>query len=806
MSQSIVYNPAPTVSKFIKDYIPGELFYNFIVGPVGCVPADTEYLTPTGWRHMDTYTAGDAVGVWKDGVVTFEQVEYVKEPAATGFHTFVNGGLAMELSPQHRVPYYDYRGKFQVTTAAHMAEKPGIRKIPTTFALARERTGMSDAEIRLRVAFSADGHIPKAGSQRMIVVRKDRKKVRLRELLRAFGLAWTEVTYPQRPTETLFKFRWAGADKSLEFVWGLSTAQLAIVIDEVTHWDGLHDHEERRYYTTISAHADAIQFAAHASGLRARIGRYEDQRNAAWAPNYTVYIRNHGSAKNAAFVSSNVTRGVREAPDGMQYCFVTSTGFFVARCRGTVFVTGNSSKTTGIFFKLVYMAGLQKPGPDGIRRSRAVIVRNTSTQLRDTTLNSWFTWFKDGQAGKWHATDKVFVLRYGDVECEVLFRPLDTPQDVARVLSLEITFAIVDEFIELPQAIIDALSARCGRYPSKINGGATNFGLWASSNTSTEDNWWFDYLHNAPGVVQPGEDQSLMYRLATDMRNARYFLQPSGFSPLAENIDNLPGGRDYYTNQAKNKSEAYIKQYLEAEWGYSVAGKPVLQSFHARVHISRKRLHFNPNLPLIGGYDPGIGGAAMVFGQEDLEGRLHMLGEITTSGVGAARFVTERLRPYLSRNFPELRPGNFIIAPDPAAGSRSSNDESTIVDTLKRHYPVSIESNNRLPLRLDAIDYYCTRMIYGLPSLLVDEQACPSVVRAFKGGWRYALDNKEQIKEKGRGAVPEKNVHSHVADAATYLARYFHRQVLKNDRYTQGGTARAFVPPRSFGGSSYHQK
>src|SRR5688572_15793920 len=87
-----------------------------------------------------------------------------------------------------------------------------------------------------------------------------------------------------------------------------------------------------------------------------------------------------------------------------------------------------SGKTTGIFFKLVYMAGLQAPGPDGIRRSRAVIVRNTSTQLRDTTLNSWFTWFKDGQAGIWKATDKVFVLRFGDVECEVMFRPLDTPQ------------------------------------------------------------------------------------------------------------------------------------------------------------------------------------------------------------------------------------------------------------------------------------------------------------------------------------------------------------------------------------------
>lgn len=460
-----------------------------------------------------------------------------------------------------------------------------------------------------------------------------------------------------------------------------------------------------------------------------------------------------------------------------------------------------SGKTTGIFMKLVYMAGLQAKGPDGIRRSRAVIVRNTGQQLQDTTLNSWFTWFRAGIAGTWEITQKKFTLKFGDVECEVLFRPLDTPQDVARVLSLEVTFAIVDEFVEIPQAIIDALSARCGRYPSAVMGGATNWGMWGSSNPSTEDNWWFDYLHNGAGVIQPGEGVSLHHRMVLDERNARYFLQPSGFSPNAENIENLPGGRDYYTAQAKNKSEAWIKQFIEAEWGYSVAGKAVVQSFNAKVHLSSTRLRFDPNLHLVGGFDPGLGGAAMILGQEDLEGRLHVLGEIITSGVGAGRFINERLRPYLARGMPDLRPDGFTVAPDPAAGNRSPNDESTIVDTIRRSYPVSMETNNRLPLRLDAIDHYCTRMVYGLPSLIIDEQACPTLVRALKGGWRYALDSKENIRG-GSDAKPEKNAYSHPGDGFGYLCRHFHRQVLKNERYTGAGVGK-FVPPRNFGGN-YH--
>jgi hypothetical protein len=467
------------------------------------------------------------------------------------------------------------------------------------------------------------------------------------------------------------------------------------------------------------------------------------------------------------------------------------------------FVVGpvGSGKTTGIFFKLIYMAGLQAPGADGIRRSRAVVVRNTSVQLRDTTLNSWFMWFKDGQAGTWHATDKKFVLRYGDVECEVLFRPLDTPDDVARVLSLEVTFVLIDEFVEIPQAIVDALSARCGRYPSRMMGGATNWGMWGSSNPSTEDNWWFDYLHSSKSMIQPGEGVSLHKRLAIDERNARYFIQPSGYSAQAENVENLPGGRAYYTAAAKNKTEAWVKQFIEAEWGYSIAGKPVVGSFNSSVHLAKRALRFDPNLQLVAGYDPGIGGSAMVLGQEDPEGRLHVLGEIICSGLGASRFISERLRPYLSRRFPDLRPDGFVIAPDPAAGNRTPTDESTVLAVLKRHFPVSIETNNRLPLRLDAIDYYTARMSEGLPALVIDEAACPTLIRALKGGWRFALDKDENIRESMRGAMPLKNHFSHVGDAFGYLSRYFHRQAERNERY--GGSGAAFVPPRTFG-ANYH--
>lgn len=451
-----------------------------------------------------------------------------------------------------------------------------------------------------------------------------------------------------------------------------------------------------------------------------------------------------------------------------------------------------SGKTTSLFMKLAYMAGLQAPGPDGIRRTRAVVVRNTAPQLSDTTLVSWFYWFKPGQAGDWAITNKIFRLKFADVECEVLFRPLDTAEDVARVLSLEVTFAVIDEFVQIPKPIVDALSARCGRYPAKKDGGATNWGMWGSSNPDTEDNWWFGHLHDTKVVraYGPFAENEEAY-----LRNETYFKQPSALGPDVENLDNLPGGKDYYTSVCKGKSDEWIKQFVECEWGFSIAGKPVIGSFKPALHISKSPLRYNPGLPLVAGFDPGLAGSALVFGQQDLHSRLLVLGELVQENMGSERIIAERLKPYMKRFFPE---SELIVAPDPAANNRGQRDEVAVIQPFKDKYRVVIESNNRLPLRVDALDHFCTYLTDIGPALLVDERMCPNVLRALKGGWRFAMDTK---KDQIKGVDPEKNQWSHVGDATGYLARYFHRQEARELRYGLKPGMK-FVPPRRFG--SYH--
>jgi len=429
-----------------------------------------------------------------------------------------------------------------------------------------------------------------------------------------------------------------------------------------------------------------------------------------------------------------------------------------------------SGKTTSIFFKLIYMAAQQEKSPvDGIRRSRAVVVRNTMPQLRDTTLVSWNYWFKDGVAGEWRATDKNFMLRYGDVECEVLFRALDTADDVQRVLSLEITFAVLDEFVEIPKEIVEALAARCGRYPSKIDGGATNWGMWGSSNPGNEDDWWYEYLGLGDADIAS---------------NVKLYLQAAGDSPEAENIENLPGGAKYYESLKIGKSPQWINKFIKTLWGYSLSGTPVIVTFNPQLHIASGLLKPNPYLPLVAGFDPGLAGSALIFGQQDLNGRLLVLDELVQRDMGAERIITDRLNPLLKARFRDFE---FLIAPDPAADSRSSSNERTIVDTLrdrkKGNFRVVFpDMNNRLPLRVEAIEYFTGRLVMGQPALQIDPR-CKHLIRALQGGWRYETDRRGKLLKE----EPEKNASSHPGDGFGYLCRYFQHSTAREARRNTPG-------------------
>lgn len=435
-----------------------------------------------------------------------------------------------------------------------------------------------------------------------------------------------------------------------------------------------------------------------------------------------------------------------------------------------------SAKSTGCIFCLVYEGLRQSPGPDGVRRTRYAIVRNTNQQLMDTTFKSFNAFFRDGESGTWKATEKTFILKPApQVEIEFMFRPLDTEADIARLLSLEVSGIWFNEAREINEKVFIAALGRIGRFPSKMNGGCRRKILLMDTNPPEEDSWLYKLIEeNTPA-------------------NMAVFIQPPALipgtyevNPDAENLENLPA--DYYQTQVSMavNNEEYINVYLRNMYGRTNAGKPVFPMFNPGLHVARTALHPNPLLPLAIGFDPGFS-SGLTFGQYTLNGQLLIYDVLSTQDMGTERLIENKVKPLLAQKYKGFE---VFFCPDPAANIRSSNDEKTALDVLRRHrfkYKF-VDMNNQLQPRLEAGEYFLTRLTDSGPAMLIDPVGGKPLIKALGGGYRYAQTKRPDTEK----TEPEKNIHSHPADSWMYLCRYFQHTAARAARYN--GKER-FTPP-----------
>ena len=147
-----------------------------------------------------------------------------------------------------------------------------------------------------------------------------------------------------------------------------------------------------------------------------------------------------------------------------------------------------SGKSVSCCVEIFRRALAQKPNKQGIRRSRWAIIRNTNPQLKTTTIKTWLDWFPEDAWGKFTwSVPYTHMIKKGDLELEVLFLALDRPEDVKKLLSLELTGIWVNEAREIPKSIIDACTMRVGRFPSMRDGGATWTGVICDTNAPEEE-------------------------------------------------------------------------------------------------------------------------------------------------------------------------------------------------------------------------------------------------------------------------------------------------------------------------------
>lgn len=416
--------------------------------------------------------------------------------------------------------------------------------------------------------------------------------------------------------------------------------------------------------------------------------------------------------------------------------------------------------------KIAYEASRVAKCIDGIRRSRCVIVRNTRQMLTDTTLKDFLKWFPDGVAGQLKKTGLEFTLKFADVECEILFRGLDDQNDVRRLLALQLTFGVIDEFKEVHPDIYEALAGRVGRYPDKVlipprpewgvddkgdpiggcvdDNGQPMKRIWGMSNPPDADTWWEEMLTSPPS-------------------NMHVSIQPSGLSPEADWVHLLDA--NYYEDLAElhANDQDWVDVYIHGKFGRSLQGQPVFRCFNKAVHVAENPLLPNRVAanPIIVGFDCTGLNPACVIGQLAFGGRLLIYDDLYSLDKGPLRFIQEDVKPLLANKYAGQAVSMVI---DPAGMARESNERSVKDMLVQQGFAVRPAKTNNIAPRISAVESFLTRNIDGKAGMTIDP-GCETLIAALRSKYRYKFNAKGVKDDKPEKSHPWADI----IDALQYL-------------------------------------
>jgi hypothetical protein len=410
-------------------------------------------------------------------------------------------------------------------------------------------------------------------------------------------------------------------------------------------------------------------------------------------------------------------------------------------------------KTRAVLTKGVKCAQRQRPSTrDGLRKFKLCVVRDTYRDLWRSTIPSWWKVIPKN-VGEWvgaegdpvtHTID--FALADGTRARYILQFVAIGDQAVEDVLrGYEVSAFYLNEADRLSRDVFTYARSRTGRFPDMDEGGPTWHGIFADYNAPDTENWTFTDFDD---------------KRADDVD---FFRQPSGLSPQAENLMNLPP--DYYKNMIKGQPDWWVRRFVRNEYGYSRDGLPVYGEWVDSMHVAE--IEPIPGLKLLIGADAGLTPAAAI-GQRLPSGRWLILAEVIgEKGMGARRFG-RMLGQYVREHFSGFMSIEGYADPSAAYGADRQNDEQDWIEMVQDEsglWFMPAPSNNLTP-RLTAVREPLTQLIDGKPAFLLHPR-CTQLRKGFNSGYRYRrmqIPGMERYDDK-----PEKNEYSHPHDALQYL-------------------------------------
>jgi hypothetical protein len=459
----------------------------------------------------------------------------------------------------------------------------------------------------------------------------------------------------------------------------------------------------------------------------------------------------------------------------------------------------------------------QWPNAQGVRKSRGVIVRNTGPELRTTVLNTWKQWVPESIAPiVLHpvitCTLDQLLADGTRVEMEIYFLALDNDKDVKKLLSLEATWIFLNEAKELPYSVVKAARERIGRYPSVVDGyqdspdyeaprdAEGNYqpckrkALLMDTNPPADDHWWFQLAEEGCLKTAKNKDEAKLQvaEVFDFFRGPPPLLKVDGKyqpNPEAENIENLPGGYQYYLDMLAGNTDEHVNVMVLGNYGTIAEGRLVYPHYSDRIHCPEAGAKAIKGLPIGLGWDFGLT-PALVVGQLTKEGQLRTVAELVSEDMDARTFARDYAKPFLDTYFKGFEISHSYG--DPSGNNRGEGEGKSAIGILNDEY---IENENDAiglgfttegaptndpTQRIDAVSRFMARMVNGEPAYVLNKP-CATLRRGKQGGYCYkrvkAIGSDGKFKDK-----PDKNRYSHAADAEQYMALGFvHGYTAQND-------------------------
>lgn len=360
--------PMPHQLETVKVYARNSRYADF--SDPGCVSADTEFLSPTGWKRIDQWN-GEEVAQFHPDEQTMSFVHphrYVKEPCEEMYLFRPTKGVDMKLSKCHRVLHFAQNsGRYRVDSAERVKElhEDQVNGFRGLFCTTPRYSGttkipLTHQQLRVQAMVLADGSFTaKVGTRCDVRVLKERKKARCRWILKDAGIPFKE--YEALEGYSVFNFYAPLREKTFPLEWwDAPVDQKEVLLDEVRHWDGSDRKASSFTYTSLhKPDADFVQFLATSCGRNSTTStRRHKILEGKWFLEHTTHVSGRGNLQGIYSSESKTKITTEPTEDGYMYCFSVPSTFLVLRRGGRVFTTGNCGKTFPAHIHGILMAAL----------------------------------------------------------------------------------------------------------------------------------------------------------------------------------------------------------------------------------------------------------------------------------------------------------------------------------------------------------------------------------------------------------------------------------------------------------------